>query len=52
MREWHGNTYEIIVLDKGYFWQDKTYNSLTQVAGKITGAHVSGPKFFGIKARR
>ena len=52
VREWHGDTYEVTVLDKGYVWQDKTYKSLTQIAGEITGTHLSGPKFFGLTKRR
>ena len=39
------------VLDDGFLWQDKTWTSLSAIAEKITGAHWSGPRFFGLKKR-
>lgn len=51
VREWHGGTYEVTVLDVGYQFNGTTYKSLTQVAKVITGSHVSGPKFFGLARR-
>lgn len=49
VREWHGQTYEVIVLDSGYAWRGETYASLTKIATLITGSKRSGPKFFGLK---
>jgi len=48
-RHWNGRDYEVTVLDKGYIYQGNTYRSLSKVAKEITGAHWSGPLFFGIK---
>jgi hypothetical protein len=47
VREWNGRTYEIEVADKGFVLNDKIYRSLSACAKAITGAHWSGPRFFG-----
>jgi hypothetical protein len=49
MREWQGRTYEVLVLDGGFSWQDTHYRSLSAIARKITGTAWSGPLFFGLK---
>lgn len=48
VREWNGRTYQIEVLEKGFVMDGKTYRSLSAIARKITGAHWSGPRFFGL----
>lgn len=48
VREWNGRTYQVEVLDKGFRLDGRTYRSLSAVARKITGAHWSGPRFFGL----
>ncbi len=52
MREWHGVTHEVRVLDRGVLYQRKRYRSLTGVAQLITGAHWNGPQFFGLRSKR
>ena len=52
IREWRGRTHTVIVLDDGFEFEGKPYLSLTQIAGEITGAHWSGPRFFGLKDRK
>ncbi|MDI3334796.1 DUF2924 domain-containing protein [Defluviimonas aestuarii] len=49
LREWNGVTHEVEVTETGYFWNRETYPSLSAVARAITGAHWSGPRFFGLK---
>lgn len=49
VREWHGVSYTVTVLDKGVMFDGKLYRSLTEVAEVITGNHWSGPVFFGLK---
>ena len=51
LREWHGNTYEVTVLEKGVEFNGKNYRSLTEVASLITGVHWSGPAFFGLRKK-
>jgi len=52
LREWHGTVHEVIVQDAGVLFNGKSYRSLTEVAQLITGAHWSGPRFFGLKRVR
>jgi hypothetical protein len=50
VREWHGRTHTVTVTDDGFEYAGASYASLTRVAKKITGAHWSGPRFFGLPA--
>lgn len=52
VREWHGVTHTVVVLEEGVEWCGKRYRSLSIVAREITGAHWSGPRFFGLTAGR
>ena len=49
VREWNGRTYQVEVIDGGYVMDGKTWRSLSAVARHITGAHRSGPRFFGVQ---
>ena len=51
VREWHGRVHTVIVLDHGFDYDGETHRSLTQIARRITGAHWSGPVFFGLRTR-
>ena len=48
VREWQGRTYTVNVVESGFTFEGKTYRSLTSIAFEITGAHWSGPRFFGL----
>lgn len=48
LREWHGETHEVIVTDTGFFWEGQTYKSLSAVAHAITSAKWNGHRFFGL----
>lgn len=48
LREWNGKTHVVDVIEGGYVFEAKVYPSLSAIAGKITGAHWSGPRFFGL----
>jgi Protein of unknown function (DUF2924) len=50
VREWHGRTHTVTVTEDGFEYAGVSYASLTRVAKKITGAHWSGPRFFGLPA--
>ena len=52
MREWQGRSYEVLVLDDGFWWQGTHYRSLSAIARKITGTAWSGPLFFGLRSNR
>ena len=52
MREWHGRTHVVSVTEGGFEYQGRTFPSLTAIAVEITGAHWSGPRFFGLVRRK
>jgi hypothetical protein len=52
IREWQGRTYDVLVLDDGFCWQNTRYRSLSAIARRITGTAWSGPLFFGLKPNR
>ena len=49
VREWRGVTHTVVILTDGVEWRGQRYRSLSVVAREITGAHWSGPRFFGLK---
>ncbi len=51
VREWNGQTHTVLVHADGVEWRGKRYKSLSVVAREITGAHWSGPRFFGLTAK-
>ena len=52
VRSWRDKMHHVLVLDDGYEFDGRRYQSLTQIAQDITGAHWSGPRFFGLATRR
>ena len=51
VREWRGRTHTVTVTEEGFDYDGRGYPSLTRIARAITGAHWSGPRFFGLKKR-
>jgi hypothetical protein len=51
IREWRGVSHRVTVLDHDVVYRGRRYQSLSEVARAITGAHWSGPLFFGLKGR-
>ena len=49
MREWNAHTHRVMVVDEGFAWNGKTYDSLSKVAFVITGTNWNGPRFFGLR---
>jgi len=43
---------EILVVDEGFEYRGKRYESLSEIARQITGTRWSGPLFFGLKRSR
>lgn len=57
VRKWRGKTYKVKVIEDGkgkkrYEFGGEEYRSLTTIAQEITGAHWSGPRFFGLNRVR
>jgi Protein of unknown function (DUF2924) len=51
VRQWRGHTHTVLVVEDGLEYEGKRYRSLTVIAEQITGAHWSGPRFFGVSKR-
>jgi hypothetical protein len=51
VREWNGRTHTVTVKEEGFTYAGRSYLSLTAIAREITGAHWSGPRFFGLARR-
>jgi len=50
VREWKGETHEVVVREDGVIeYREGLYKSLSAVARKITGTNWNGRLFFGIK---
>ena len=52
IREWKGERHQVTVLEDGFAYQGKPYESLSHIARLITGSRWNGPKFFGLRADR
>ena len=52
VREWRGRTHTVSVTNDGFEYAGKAYASLTKIAHEITGAHWSGPRFFGLNRKQ
>ncbi len=48
-REWNGHIHRVMVTTDGFAWEGSTYNSLSKIAGVITGTKWNGPRFFGLR---
>ena len=51
VRQWRGHTHTVLVREDGFEYEGQRYRSLTVIAEQITGAHWSGPRFFGLSKR-
>ena len=51
VRQWRGHTHTVLVHNDGFEHEGQRYRSLTAIAERITEAHWSGPRFFGLTTR-
>ena len=51
VRQWRGHTHTVLVHNDGFEHEGQLYRSLTAIAERITEAHWSGPRFFGLTRR-
>ena len=52
LRQWQGEMHEVLVVEEGFEYRGKRYESLSEIAREITGTRWSGPLFFGLKPPR
>jgi len=51
IRSWKDETHIVTALEIGFEWKRKRFNSLSEIARKITGTRWNGLLFFGVKRR-
>ena len=51
VRQWRGRAHTVLVCKDGFEYEGQRYRSLSVIAERITGAHWSGPRFFGLTKR-
>lgn len=49
-REWNGQQHRVMVVEGGFAFEGKTFDSLSKIAFAITGTNWNGPRFFGLRA--
>ena len=49
VRQWKGASHRVTVLEGGFAYEGKTYESLSEIARLITGTRWNGPRFFGLR---
>jgi hypothetical protein len=52
VRRWKGESHRVMVLDEGFAYAGKTYESLSVIAREITGTRWNGPRFFGLRGEK
>jgi hypothetical protein len=52
VREWNGKLERVMVLEKGFSWNGKSYDSLSRIAKAMTGTNWNGHRFFGLRTPR
>jgi hypothetical protein len=48
-RTWKGRRVEVIVEERGFRWENRTFPSLSAAATAIAGSRWNGPRFFGLR---
>jgi Protein of unknown function (DUF2924) len=51
-REWNCKLERVMVLEKGFAWNGKSYDSLSRVAKAMTGTSWNGHRFFGLRTTK
>lgn len=49
VRHFKGVTHRVTVTANGYAYQNRAYESLSEIARAITGTRWNGPRFFGLR---
>jgi hypothetical protein len=49
-KDWQGRVYTVLVQTDGFAFDGQTYQSLSEIARRITGTRWNGPAFFGLRA--
>ncbi len=50
VREWGGETHDVLVLEDGFEWNGERRHSLSAIAREITGTHWPGNYYGGVSS--
>ena len=50
-KDWEGVRHSVDIVEGGFAWNGKRYDSLSAIARAITGVRWNGPRFFGLRPR-
>lgn len=49
VRDWKGSSHRVMITADGFYYDDRTYSNLSEIARLITGTRWNGPRFFGLR---
>jgi hypothetical protein len=49
VRDWKGTAHRVTVIENGFSYRERAYDSLSEIAREITGTQWNGPRFFGLR---
>jgi hypothetical protein len=52
VRDWKGKSYRVMITEDGFYYDDRAYSNLSEIARAITGTRWNGPRFFGLRHQR
>jgi hypothetical protein len=52
VRDWKGKSHRVMITQDGFYYDDRAYSNLSEIARLITGTRWNGPRFFGLRRQR
>jgi hypothetical protein len=52
VRDWKGRSHRVMIAEDGFYYEDRTYSNLSEIARLITGTRWNGPRFFGLRRQK
>jgi hypothetical protein len=52
VRDWKGMSHRVMITSDGFYYDDRTYSNLSEIARLITGTRWNGPRFFGLRRQK
>ena len=52
VRDWKGKSHRVMITEDGFYYDDRAYTNLSEIARQITGTRWNGPRFFGLRRQR
>jgi len=52
VRDWNGMSHRVMIMEDGFYYDDRTYSNLSEIARLITGTRWNGPLFLDCDAKK